>query len=179
MLLQQFLVGGSAQFVLLRITPAIQEVTAFAVASARVTGGLRRGELVINHPQLAVAAHAQHDLVELGIVVNAVHVIPEFLHLSAGWITINQLDVIAHDAVIILGVVKILDEVVPSVPFPDDDSIRRAISGNRLHFDHKIRQHESAVGGDFGAQGGRIEPGGEHFGVRLHFARDHEHVAIG
>ena len=54
-LLEELLAGAGAAVVLLRIAPAVEDVAAFAVASAGMAGRLRGGRLVIDDKQLAIA----------------------------------------------------------------------------------------------------------------------------
>src|SRR5256885_14477626 len=75
-----------------------------------------------------------------------------------------------HVAVIRLGLIEILNEMVPEVPFPYD--LTRRLSC-RLDLDERVRQ-QVAVPNQFRAPAGR-----EGFLGRLLIPDDHENVAVG
>ena len=126
MLLPEHLVGLRAEFVLLGVAPAVEQVATFTVASTGMAGGLGGGGAVINDPDFAVAAATDQDLVKLRVVVNPVEMVPELLVLSARGIGIDEADVAADDTVVVLGRIVILDEVVPGHAIPRRCCRRRA-----------------------------------------------------
>ena len=131
--------------------------------------------LVVNDEQLAVAADAEHDLVQLRVVVNAVHVVPELRNLHAGAVDINQFGMVGHHAVVVLGGIVVLDHVIPEMPFPDD---RAAVGPRRRHFDEAVGQHV-ALGEDAGVEQVGVEAGGDDFGEGLLLGHEQEDVAVG
>ena len=46
---------------------------------------------MVHDKHLAIAPNVEHDLVKLGIVFNAVHMIPELRNLDAGAVDVNLL----------------------------------------------------------------------------------------
>ena len=58
------------------IAPAVEEVSPFAALSALVAGGLGGRRAVVDDPELAERADADHDLIELGVVGDRVDVGP-------------------------------------------------------------------------------------------------------
>src|SRR5262249_16715649 len=59
-----------------RIAPPIKQIAALALFAAHVTGGLRCRGAVVDDPKLAEAMDADHDLVQFGMVGEAVEVVP-------------------------------------------------------------------------------------------------------
>src|SRR4051812_7477450 len=83
---------------------------------------------VVDDPDLAEFAARNHNLIELRVVIDPVHVSPIFAVTSA---EVSRGDVIEVDQLGMIGDacwtnpvalrdVKLLDEVVPDVPLPDD-----------------------------------------------------------
>ena len=143
-----------------------------------MAGSLVGGELVINHKQLAVVANAEHELVELRVVINSVHMIPELLNHPAGPVGIDQFGVEGNRAVAVVVALRsavVLDHVIPHVPFPDHGA---AVRLGGLDFDQAIRQHV-ALRGDAGVELVRVEPGGDDLSVGFFLSDKEQDVAAG
>ena len=140
-LLDELLVAHRAATVGGGIAPAINEVAAFALLAAGVTGGFFRRGAVINDPNFVAATGAEHDLVERGIVVERVHVVPKRGRGAAVAGDIHQFGMRGGIAVVGFGLVGVLDEMIPDVPFPDNLA---AVRIDRLNFDDSIG-HEKFI----------------------------------
>lgn len=68
--------GGSVSG---RIAPAEQEIAALARDPARMRGRLRSGCTVIDHPHFVEKVRTDYNLIQGGIVIDAVHVYPILL----------------------------------------------------------------------------------------------------
>ena len=80
------------------------------------------------------------------VVINAIEMIPELLEWAA--VGVDELDVIADHAVVGLGRVILLNEVIPDVPLPDNPAVGRAVLRSGLHFNNGVGQQITAAGGD-------------------------------
>ena len=184
-----------------RIPPAVEEIAPLAAAAAAVAGGLGGRGAVIDNPEFTEGVDAHRDLIEVGIVSDAVEVRPigvDARRPLAGGVApdvadglelvraallgedrgdhifavvdVDQLGMLGDFAVIRLGFIVFLDEVVPDVPFPHDLTGRLS---RRLHLDDAVGQHETEAG-QF-----RPASGGDGFLGGLLFSKDHQHVTIG
>ena len=76
---------------------------------------------MIDDPKLIKAMDGKYYLVQLCIIVHGIYMVPVR---PAVWIInivqVNQLRMVGNSAVICLGGVMILDQVIPDVPFPDN-----------------------------------------------------------
>ena len=135
MLLHKLLVAHRAATVGGGIAPAINEVAAFALLAAGVTGCFFHRGAVINDPNFVAATGAEHDLVERRIVVERVHVIPKRGRGAAVAGDIHQFGMRSGFAVAGFGLVGVLDEMIPDVPLPNNPA---AVRIDRLNFDDSI-----------------------------------------
>ena len=175
-LLVELALSAGAAVILLRITPAVQDVAALAAAAAGVAGGLRGGGAVVDHKQLTVAADTDHDLIEPSVVVDAVGVVPELLDFVIGHtVHVNQLRVVGNHAVVALAGVKVLNHVVPDMPLPDH--VAAAATGG-FYLYQIVRQHV-ALGRDAAVEQCRVEAGCDRLGVALLLACQNQYIAVG
>ena len=108
------------------IFPSVEEVPPFAVATAFVALRLLRRSDVIDHVKLMGDPKIQEDLVQLGVVIDAVAVKPFWNRVFQNAVDVQQLEVIGHKSIIFFGRISVLDEVVPKFPFPDNLAAGRA-----------------------------------------------------
>ena len=79
--------------------------------------------VVIDDPKLIEGGHTQHEVLEVRVVVDGVDVEPiAGLHTWCAIVEVNLLHRFADHTKIGFGLVKILHEVVPRMPFPHDVS---------------------------------------------------------
>ena len=178
MLFEQHLVVFGARVVGLGVAPAVHQVAAQAAVAARVRRCFGGGGAVIEYPQLATAADAEHDLVQIRVVVDRVHMVPERVDLPAALdrtVRIDQFRVIRDHAVVVLGGVEVLDQVVPDVPLPDDVA---AAAARGRDLDDGVRQH-IVVALDIRVEQVRVEAGRKDLGVGLLLNHQHQDVAVG
>ena len=109
---EELLIGGGSGVVGLRVAPTVEQVAARA-------GGFGGGGAVIDDPDLPEVVHAEDDLVQLGAVIDRVGVVPvgPAVH---DIVQVDQFGMVGHHAVVVLGGVVVLNQVVPGVPLPDD-----------------------------------------------------------
>ena len=167
MLPEELLVPRAAGLVCLRVTPPVQQVAALPTVAAAMPGRLFGRRAVIDHPDLAEVTHADHDLIELLVVVDGVGMVD--VGNVAAEIDIDQFGMIGDHAIVRLCGIVVLDEMVPHTPFPDDIS---AAGPDWLDFNH-------AVGPEFAfAEPRGISSGRYGFGRRLILPGDQQHVAV-
>ncbi len=131
---------------------------------------------MINYPEFAVAPHAHHDLIELRVIVDSVHVVPELLDHHAGAVRIDAFHIVADHAVVAPPSGEVLDQVIPRMPLPDDDA---AVRADGLDLGHIVREHEAAAAGDRRIENRGVEAGGQYLGCALHLTNDHDDIAVG
>ena len=86
--------------------------------------------VVIDDPKLIEGGHAQHEMLEIRVVVDGIDVKP-IARLTA-WGAVVQIDLLnrlADHPEIGLGLVKILHEVVPGMPFPHNFGTTVVVGG--------------------------------------------------
>ncbi|MBL0174357.1 MAG: hypothetical protein IPP94_03660 [Ignavibacteria bacterium] len=89
---------------------------------------------MVDHIHFVEIVGGEDDLVQFGIVVDAVQVHPiPGGHVSG--IDVEEFWMITHDAVICFRRVVVLDEMIPRMPFPDDVA---AAGSCRLHLDDVV-----------------------------------------
>jgi len=115
----QFLIRSSSSIIRLRISPAIEEIAAVAICSSSVACGFFCGGAVIYNPDFVTVMGTEEDLVVLGVVIDGVHVGPADVPPIVA-VDVGEFRVVGDDAVVVLGGVKVLDHVIPDVPFPDN-----------------------------------------------------------
>ena len=116
---------------------------------------------VVDDPDLAEVTHADHDLIELLVVVDGVGVVN--VGTAATEVDIDQFGMIGDYAVVRLGGIVVLDKMIPQAPFPDDIPAARS---DWLDFYHD-------VGPEFAlAEPRRISSGQDGFGCRLKLPGD-------
>ena len=110
-------------------------------------------------------------MVKAGVVVHRVYVNPVQGH----WVIVilevdvEELGMLADVSIVVLRRVKILDEMVPDVPFPDNGAARRP---RRFDFDNVIRV-------EWKEQGGGVMASLDGLLAGLAFVGDHQHVSVG
>ena len=110
MLVKELSVLRRSHVVSLWISPAPQELTRCEI-------------VVIDNPKLIEGGHTQHEVLEVRIVVDGVDVEPVAgLHTWSAIVEVNLLHGFADHPKIGFGLVKILHEMVPRMPFPHDVS---------------------------------------------------------
>ena len=124
---------------------------------------------MVDDPDFPEVVHAEDDLIEFGAVVDRVGVIPvgPAVHHV---VEIDQLGMVGHDAVVFLGEIVVLDQVVPSLPLPDD------VAGGGpggLDFDDAVGP-QLAVAKQRG-----VAARGDGLGLALHLPGDQQDVSIG
>ena len=145
MLTAEHSIGILATAVVGRVAPAIQDIAAFAPASASSRGGLCGGCAVVDDEDFVEAWQADGDQFELRVVVDRIRVekvgaaiinrrvadceaccaLLIELFLRDGFrelrcINVQQLRVLGDNTVVVQGFVDLLDYVIPKVPLPDD-----------------------------------------------------------
>ena len=103
----------------LRVSPSIQQVSAFSGAPSGMTGRFLRGRAVVDHPEFMETGNAHDDLIEFRVIVNGVHMQPVGIS-GRCIIDIYQFRMIFDDAEVVLGRIEILDEMIPDAPRPHD-----------------------------------------------------------
>ncbi len=97
--------------------------------------GFLDGGAVVNDVNFVHAAARDGNLVEDGVVIDAVAVHPVGPSCGVSGppriVDVDQLWMVFHDAVIVLGWIVVLNQVVPCVPSPDDVG---AVVTNGLNF---------------------------------------------
>ena len=164
------LLGGSPRIVCLRVAPAVEDVTAEATVSARVAGSFRGRCAVIDYPDLTEAAHGKQNLIQIGVVVDRIGVIPIGTTLTRGVVDVDQFRMIGHHTVVGLCGIIVLYEMVPGVPLPNDIASRNT---HRFDFDDVVRP-QFAVG-----QQARVSARRDRIGLTDILPSDHQHVAVG
>ncbi len=101
-----------------------------------MAGGFSGSGAVVDDPDFPESGHAEEDLVEVGVVVDAIAMEPigAFTERS-GWgevIDVDEFRVGGDIAVVGFCGVDVLDEVVPHAPFPYDGG---GIGAGGLEFD--------------------------------------------
>ena len=169
MLQKQFSIGRDAGIIRLRVSPTVQQIAALAGSAARMRSGLSGCRAVVDHPDFAQVMYAEHDLIQARVVVNAVGVQPVGVRVKRV-VDINQLGVIANDAKVGLGVVKVLDQMVPDIPFPNDIASGRS---SLLNLYDLFRPEFALIE--------QVRVAARGYGCRLsfQFPCDYQHVTVG
>ena len=119
MLEVEFFIAGVSSIVGLGVAPAVQEIAAIAVDAALVACRFLSGCAVVDDPNLVEVMGAYENLVELGVVVHGVDIGPARAPVLVE-VDVGEFRMLADITVVIFTDVKILDEVVPDMPFPDN-----------------------------------------------------------
>src|SRR4051812_27110162 len=156
-----------------RISPSIQQVSAFAALAPCVSGSFTRGSSMVKNPDLAEVAKTHEYLIEIGVIRNRIEMRPVrigTLPCNHVVIDVDSLRMRPNLAKVVLVFVDILDEVIPEMPFPDNFS---AGLPHRLDFNEAIGLHLRALGT------GRNAASRNGFGSSFLFFHDHENVSVG
>ena len=74
---------------------------------------------MVDDVKFAEVSAAEDHLIKLRVIMNGVRVKPIFMTVDRK-IDVQQLRMVGHDAEVCLRRIKVLDQVIPEVPFPDD-----------------------------------------------------------
>ena len=173
-LLVEHLVGVLARAVEQRVTPAIEQVAALGVLPAGVARCLSAGGGVVDDPELAAAANAEHDLVDVRVIVYRVHMVPERRdELRVGAVGVDQFGMGGGSGVVVLGGIVVLHQVVPDVPLPNHHT---AAGEDWLDLHHTVGLDVAVAAGlqHVGAEARR-----RHIRGRLEFGHQGDDVAVG
>ncbi len=182
MLVEELLPGAAAPVVGCRVAPSIEDVAATTGIAAGVPGRLLGCRTVVDDPELTEFPRRYDDLIEIGIVVDAVEVSPIGGHPAGPLPTWHIVQVcqlgMGGDPVraspVRLRCVVLLNEMVPQVPFPDNLPARSCcVIG--LHFDDHVGPDLSIVVG----RKARIAPLGERLISREPLPGNHEDIPVG
>ena len=117
-----------------RVAPAIKQVAALAAVPPGMAGGLLLARAVVDDPNLAEMADGDHNLIQFRVVVQRVGVRPRVplgrppkrRFFGQREVDVHEFGMVGHDAVVRLGRVEILNDVVEYRPPPNDFAFRRA-----------------------------------------------------
>ena len=136
---EQLLIARQASVVHLWVTPAIQDVPTFPRHTSGAAGGFLGGGAVIDDVHLVHAAARKRDLVEMGVVINAVAVHPigatRCVSCSAHVVDVDLSRAVSHHPEVVFCFVVVLNKMVPCMPFPYDFCI---VGADGFYFDDVV-----------------------------------------
>ena len=112
-LIAELLVFGCAAPIGGGVSPAVEEIAGRA-------GRFRCGGVVVDDPDLVEGGTGDEDVIELGVVVDAVEVEPVGGRAIGGIVDVDAVGMVGDDAVVGECRVEVLHEVVDGAPLPDD-----------------------------------------------------------
>ena len=175
---KQLLVARKPFVVDLRVSPTIENIASFAGSPSGVAGRFFGRGAVVDDVHLVHAPAGQRNLVQNAVVVNAIAVHPirsaRSVSSSSNVVDIEKFRVVPHHAVVVLGFVVVLHEMVPSVPFPDNFS---AVGPNGFHLDDVVRPDVVQSARGITGYGG-VSSCLQRFFFGFFFPSDHQEVAV-
>jgi hypothetical protein len=124
-LVAKLLIGEGSLIVGGRVAPAVEEVSGG-------TGGFCGGGIMVDNPNFIEGGAGDEDLVEFGMIVDAVEVEPVGCAGVGGIVDVDAVRMIGNDAVVGKGGVEILYEMISGMPLPDDEGV---VGAEGLEFD--------------------------------------------
>ena len=138
--------------------------------AATVAGCFGGGGAVVDDPHLCKGRNTQHDLIEFGVVIDAIDMHPVGRSSGSKVIDVNLFGVISDDSVVCKCRVHVLNQVIPRMPLPDDGSTAVA---RRLDLDDVIGP-QLVVG-----EQPRITPRSRRFCDTFQFPGHEQQIAVG
>ena len=118
-------------------------------------------------------------MVKHAVVINSIAVHPIsaacLISCASNIVDVDEFWMFGHNTIVVFGLVVILNQVVPCMPFPDDFSI---IGTDRLDLDDVVRPNVVLSSGSI-TRNGRISSGLEGFFFGSVLPSDHQQVSIG
>ncbi|MBK7555849.1 MAG: hypothetical protein IPI55_14945 [Flavobacteriales bacterium] len=131
MIEEEILISRCAMIIANWITPPVQEVPTLSGSAPNVSGGLSARRTMIDDPYLVQEWNAQHDLIQMGIVVDRVGMEPiGVVVVGRNEVDIQQFRMVDDCSVVQSQWIEVLYHVVPHMPLPTPPRQNQGPMGN-------------------------------------------------